>query len=104
VTNNGPEDATGVAVTDPLPESVHFDSVSSTLGTCNRSTAKPAPKDGTITCTLGNLASGAGATITIIVTATTPGTLTNNATVSGNETDPNSLNNTATASTTVIGT
>jgi uncharacterized repeat protein (TIGR01451 family) len=105
VTNNGPLGATGATVTDPLPKSLHFNSVSSTQGSCSRSTTtNPRPKDGTITCSLGNLANGASASITIIVTTTTSGSLTNTATVSGNETDPNPLNNSATATTTVIGT
>jgi uncharacterized repeat protein (TIGR01451 family) len=105
VTNNGPLDATGVTVTDPLPKSVHFNSVASTKGTCVRSTTTmPAPKAGTLTCTLGNLANGGKVTITIIVTATTPATLTNTANVSGTETDPDPSNNSATATTTVIGT
>jgi uncharacterized repeat protein (TIGR01451 family) len=105
VTNNGPQDATGVTVTDPLPGNVHFNSVASTQGTCIRSaTTKPLPKNGTITCSLGNLAHGASASITIVVTTTTPRTLTNTATVVGNETDPNPLNNSSTATTTVTGT
>ena len=105
VTNTGPQDATGVTATDPLPDNVHFNSVASTRGSCTRSaTTKPLPKGGTVTCSLGNLANGASASITIVVTTTTPGTLTDTATVVGNETDPNPLNNSATATTTVIGT
>jgi uncharacterized delta-60 repeat protein/uncharacterized repeat protein (TIGR01451 family) len=105
VTNDGPLDATGVTVTDRLPDNVHFDSVVSTQGTCVRSTTtNPQPKGGTITCSLGEFANGASASITIVVTATTPGTLTNTAKVRGNETDPNPGNNSATATTTVIGT
>jgi uncharacterized repeat protein (TIGR01451 family) len=105
VTNNGPQDATGVTVTDALPGSLHFNSISSSQGTCTRSTAtNPKPKDGTVTCSVGNLANGAKASITIVVTATTPGTLTNTAKVNGNETDPDSTNNSATATTPVIGT
>jgi uncharacterized repeat protein (TIGR01451 family) len=105
VTNNGPRDATGVTVTDMLPGSLHFNTVSSSQGTCTRSaTTNPQPKGGTVTCTVGNLATGAKASITIVATATTPGTLTNTAKVNGNETDPDRSNNTATATTTVVGT
>jgi uncharacterized repeat protein (TIGR01451 family) len=104
VANNGPQDATGVTATDPLADSVHFNSVSSTQGTCTRSMTKPKPKNGTVTCNLGNVANGASATITIVVTTTTPGTPTNTAIVSGNEMDPNPLNNSATATTTATGT
>jgi uncharacterized repeat protein (TIGR01451 family) len=105
VTNNGPQDATSVTVTDALPDSLHFDSVSSSQGTCTRSTAtNPKPKGGTVTCSVGNLANGAKASITIVVITTTPGAVTNTAKVSGNETDPDSSNNIATATTTVVGT
>jgi uncharacterized repeat protein (TIGR01451 family)/CSLREA domain-containing protein len=104
-TNNGPQDGTGLTVTDALPGSLHFNSVSTSQGTCTRSTAtNPQPKGGTVTCSVGNLANGAKATITIIATATTPGILTNTAKVNGNEADPDSSNNSATATTTVVGT
>jgi uncharacterized repeat protein (TIGR01451 family) len=101
ISNNGSQPATGVSVTDPLPASVHFNSVSSTQGNCTTPTK---PKGGIVTCNLGDLASGASTNIMIIVTATRPGTLTNTATVRGNEFDPNPLNDSATATTTVIGT
>jgi uncharacterized repeat protein (TIGR01451 family)/CSLREA domain-containing protein len=105
VNNNGPRNATEVTVTDPLPDSVHFNSVTQSQGTCVRSaTTNPQPKGGTVACSMGNLANGASATITIVVTATTPGTLTNTATVTGKESDPSLGNNSATAITTVIGT
>jgi uncharacterized repeat protein (TIGR01451 family) len=105
VTNNGPQGATGVTVTDALPASLHFNSISSSQGTCMRSTAtNPQPKGGTVTCSVGDLANGADASITIVVTATTPGTVTNTAKVSGNETDPDSSNNSSSATTIVVGT
>src|SRR5262249_12591335 len=92
VQNGGPSDATGVAVTDTLPTGVGF--VSASSGCTNAS--------GTVTCTVGALASGANASVTIVVTApATAGTITNTATVAGQPTDPNTGNNSATATTTV---
>jgi uncharacterized repeat protein (TIGR01451 family) len=104
-TNSGGQAATGVTVTDPLPASVQFKSVSTTQGTCARTTTStPKTKNGTVSCNLGGLAKNASATITIVVTATKKGTLTNTASVHGNETDPTPANNTSTATTTVLGT
>jgi uncharacterized repeat protein (TIGR01451 family) len=105
VTNNGPGGATGVIVTDPLPDVVHFNSMSWTQGTCTRSTTtKQSPKNGTVTCRLGTLANGATSSVAIVVTTTTPGKLINTATVSGNGFDPNQGNNSAATTITVVGT
>lgn len=105
VANNGPQTATGVTVSDQLPATVHFNSLGSTAGSCTRSsTTNPKPKDGSVACSLGTLASGARATIAVVVTVTAPGTITNTATVAGDQGDPNPANNSATARTTVIGT
>jgi uncharacterized repeat protein (TIGR01451 family) len=104
-TNDGPQDATGVTVIDPLPSNVIFKSVSSTQGPCARSTGKKNdPKNGTVTCTVGSLVSGASATITIVVTPTKAGTISNTATVTGTPSDPDTSNNAATGTTTVTGT
>jgi uncharacterized repeat protein (TIGR01451 family) len=87
-----------VTVTDTLPAGVTFVSATSSQGTCTNAS-------GTVTCTVGNLANGASATITInVTTSVTPGSITNTATVTGNEPDPNTANNRASAVTQVNGT
>jgi uncharacterized repeat protein (TIGR01451 family) len=58
---------------------------------------------GTVMCNLGNLASGASASATIVVTPTIGGPISNTASVTGNELDPNVVNNSATENTTVNG-
>ncbi|MCI0530279.1 MAG: DUF11 domain-containing protein, partial [Nitrospira sp.] len=93
VTNNGPAAATGVTVTDTLPAGVTFVSATPSQGTCSGTS--------TITCALGTLTNGASATITIVVTANTAGTMTNTASVTGNQSDPNTSNNTDSESTLV---
>ena len=98
VTNNGPSPATGVSLTDDLPKAAGFGSVSTTQGTC---TAKPAKR--LVTCNLGTLAGGSSATVTITVKPTSKGTITNTASVTATSpTDPNTTNNKATATTSVI--
>jgi uncharacterized repeat protein (TIGR01451 family) len=92
VTNHGSGTATGVTVTDPLPATVTLASATPSQGTC-------ASAGGTVTCSLGSLANGATATVTIRVTATAKVTIVNTATVRANERDPNPADNSATATT-----
>jgi uncharacterized repeat protein (TIGR01451 family) len=95
--NNGPAGATGVTVSDPLPSSVQFVSATSSQGTV-------ANDDGTVTVDLGSLGSGATATTTVVTTVDpgATGSITNTATVSGDQPDPNLSNNTSTVTTPVI--
>lgn len=86
--NNGPDTATGATVTDTLPAGVTFVSATPSQGTCSEAS-------GTVTCNLGDLANGANATVTIVVTTTASGAIANTASVSGNEDDPDTANNTA---------
>ena len=92
--NGGPDDATQVQVTDGVPSGTSFVSANASQGTCANSS-------GTVTCTLGSLANGSSLTITLKVTATQGGQVSNTASVSGDEDDPNSSNNSATETTTV---
>lgn len=86
VTNNGPDTATNVDVTDILPAGVTFVSATPTQGSCSGTT--------TVTCNLGTLLNGASATISLIVNVTAPNgaTIVNTATVVSSETDPTPAN------------
>ena len=96
VTNNGPDVAVNTAVTDTLPASVTLISASTTQGTC-------AASGQTVGCELGDLASGALATITITVTPNSGGSITNTASTVSDTADTDNSNNTDTESTTVGG-
>jgi uncharacterized repeat protein (TIGR01451 family) len=92
VTNAGPAGATGVEATETLPAGVSFVSATSTDGSCAQSGAA-------VTCPIGNLASGASATVTVIVTPTQAVALDASATVSGDQADADMSDNSATATT-----
>jgi uncharacterized repeat protein (TIGR01451 family) len=94
VSNAGPGTATSVAVTDPLPAGLTFVSASPSQGTC-------AQAAGTVTCALGDLAPSGTATVTIVVTATAAGTITNTASVQSAVNDPDPTDNSASQPTTV---
>jgi uncharacterized repeat protein (TIGR01451 family) len=97
VRNNGPDAATGVTLTDQLPRNAGFGSASTTQGTCS---LKPSKTE--VACNLGTVASGGIVTVTIMVKPNKKGQITNTATVSASSPpDPNTANNTATATTTV---
>jgi uncharacterized repeat protein (TIGR01451 family) len=87
VTNNGSDAASGVSLTDQLPPSMTFVSATTSQGTCT-------PLAGTVTCSLGTLASGASVTVEIVVTPGSAGRITNTASVTASTPDPSALNNT----------
>jgi uncharacterized repeat protein (TIGR01451 family) len=96
VTNNGPLDASSVRVVDVLPAGVTY--VASTAN-CVQAPA------GTLTCQLGNLATGASTSFDIQVNvgsglvASGTASITNTATVSADQTDYNSANDSASVTT-----
>lgn len=87
VSNSGPASATNVGVTDNLPAGVTFGSATATQGSCSGT--------GPVNCSIGTLASGSSAIVTITVTPTASGQITNTATVTATESDPDSSDNTA---------
>jgi uncharacterized repeat protein (TIGR01451 family) len=90
--NAGPQAATAVSATDNLPPDETFQSATPSQGTCNLSVT-------TVTCALGAIAANGNATITIVLSATTPGEISNTASVSSAVFDPNSANNSDTEDT-----
>ena len=95
VLNKGPDTATNVQLADPAPAGITYLTASPSQGTC---TVAPA----LVTCSLGSIAAGQTVTIAITARATTVGSHTNTATVTGSggaETNP--ADNTASATTIV---
>lgn len=85
VKNNGPSDATGVVLYDALPAGL--EDVTTDKSACT-------VEDGAIECAVGDLANGASFTVTV-TGEVKPGQsqLTNAASATGNEDDPNPGNN-----------
>jgi uncharacterized repeat protein (TIGR01451 family) len=88
VTNNGPDPASAVTLTANVIDGT-VTSVTSSTGTCSGTTSA--------SCNLGILASGQSATVTINVTADTPGTMVANASVASSTFDPATNNNSRTS-------
>jgi uncharacterized repeat protein (TIGR01451 family) len=97
VTNNGPSDAVGVAVTDKLPPDLTFVSASPGCGANGT----------TVTCQAAALSAKTGMNtvtfrITVLVGPHSGTTVVNAATVTSQTPDPNLANNTSTATTPVL--
>lgn len=102
VENRGPDPATGVAVTDNLPKTVTLVSATGPGGPCTQ-------QGQNVRCPIGSLApvgvnyGGTQTAVTIVVTPRSSGTIRNTASVRGDQKDPASGDNKATATTRVIG-
>jgi uncharacterized repeat protein (TIGR01451 family) len=90
--------ATGVVLTDSLPASMKFVSATTSQGSL---ITPPVGSSGIVTANIGSLATGAMATVTVTVSASAAGVISNTASVTGNENDPVASNNTDSATTTV---
>ncbi|NJP05942.1 MAG: DUF11 domain-containing protein [Chloroflexaceae bacterium] len=89
ITNNGPSDITGVALSDTLPTTVTFVSITDTQSICTQGPP--------INCSFGDLDADATEVITLVVTPNVSGTLQNTAIVTTTDTDPDTTNNTSSA-------
>src|SRR5882757_5801456 len=101
IENHGPLAATGVTVTDSLRKGVDFVGATSSSGQC-------VAKGRKVSCAIGPIPfggvnySGAGK-VTISLVPRQTGTLTNTASVKGDQKDPVAANNSASATTVVLG-
>ncbi len=92
VTNNGPDGATGVQLADTLPAGLSVVSATPSQGSCSTNSG--------VSCTLGSVANGASAQVVIVadvLVSAQSGPVSDAVSVSANETDPVSANNTASA-------
>lgn len=95
--NQGPDSATDVTLTDELPGSVTFVSATPSQGSCSQAF-------GIVNCTLGALATGTSATVSIVVEANAVAAITNTARAAANEEDLNPGDDAAIEQTNVVNT
>jgi uncharacterized repeat protein (TIGR01451 family) len=103
VSNNAGDTETNAALADTLPGGTTFNSLVQNNGSTANCTTPGANNPGTVFCSFPPLVPGASAqfTLTANISPTFSGALSNTATVSGSNSDPNQGNNSATASATV---
>ncbi|BAP54557.1 conserved repeat protein [Thioploca ingrica] len=89
LTNNGPHQATGILLTEQLPENINLMSSSPSQGQCLTAEKQ-------LQCTLGSLKAGSNLTLSLVVATSEPGELSQTMTVIANEFDPTPVNVTET--------
>ncbi len=94
VTNNGPANATNVSLVNTLPLGATFISATGPQGVAGAN-------GGTVALNLGTITSGSSVPVTIVVQPTQSVVLTDTASVSADNVDPNTSNNSASVSTDV---
>ena len=96
VENHGPAEATDATLSDQLPASLSNVSVTSDLGTCTEAA-------GLVTCDFGTIPAGASSTVTVTAELATSATgeLANTAHITSDTPDPNTANNSSTATATI---
>jgi N-acetylglucosamine-6-sulfatase len=94
IANSGPDKATGVTLTEPVPAHTTF--VSATpVAAC------PEPVSGVVTCALGRISPGSSVSVSITVTPTRVGAISATVTVDATSSDVDSADLTASENTTV---
>jgi uncharacterized repeat protein (TIGR01451 family) len=87
VKNNGPSDASGVTVTDPMAAGLSLVSAKPSQGTCSTT-------GGHVSCNVGQLDAGGSAQVLVTAQVTaTSGCITNTSTASTDDTDTDAANN-----------
>lgn len=97
VSNISQLDATGVTLTDLLPEDIRLESIDPSQGNCPE-----VPRGSNqVVCDLGIVAGGSSANVIIVIKPMNVGTLVNSASVAANENEINEANNEVSIATTV---
>jgi len=98
ITNNGTGTATNVTLSEPIPAGISYVSDDAASAGWNCALA-----DSTLECNLPSMASGAMSTINVTVTALSAGTTSNVVSVTSDQTDTNTADNTDTETTVIVG-
>jgi len=88
VTNNGPDLATNIVVTDTVPTGMTFNSATATSGSCSQTAGTNNPA----VCSIATLQSGSTATVTVVMTPTVAGAFNGGTVIVSSSNNSNSNN------------